>query len=306
MNDHAKLEHKMKFLNMHIDKKWRLPSGDYVEDILYEHAKDLQYEDQLHSFILDTSNDAIMDLFKNVDDHDHIITYNSSPEPELSDELINYLMRYRKFQPNEMRELVNSGINISPYDSKKHFNFHYIHQVFSQLLPRYELRPNDFTRGHLEGWFTSNIWSVIVDACFIDLETIEFIRGEGCSGASRQRKNRDRKNSKVNKIMGRKCDGIARDLGSPEEFAVSEEGRTWTGEDGTKYLSDGSLKMPKVMRDMLFQKIKKDGVSFVKKNQIEIVGFLHSGKYFWYNVYLFIYKHTDQCYYIKLNTYKCL
>ena len=118
MNDHAKLEHKMKFLDMHIDKKWKLPSGDYVEDILYEHAKDLQHEDQLHSFIIDTSNNAIMDLFKDVD-HDHIITYNTSPEPELSDELINYLMRYRKFQPNEMRELINSGINISPYDSKK-------------------------------------------------------------------------------------------------------------------------------------------------------------------------------------------
>ncbi|CAI2194859.1 4547_t:CDS:2, partial [Funneliformis geosporum] len=241
MNDHAKLEYKMKFLNMHIDKKWKLPSGDYVEDILYEHAKDLQYEDQLHSFIIDTSNDAIMDLFKDVD-HDHIITYNTSPEPELSDELINYLMRYRKFQPNEMRELVNSGINISPYDSKKHFNFHYIHQVFSQLLPR-QLN-------------LSEAKAVLVHQ---DSE-----------------KNRERKNPKVRKIMGRKCDGIVRDLGSPEEFAVSEEGRTWTGEDGTKYLSDGSLKMPKIMRDMLFQKIKKHGVSFVKKNQIEIVGLLHS------------------------------
>ncbi|CAB4439969.1 unnamed protein product [Rhizophagus irregularis] len=79
--------------------------------------------------------------------------------------------------------------------------------------------------------------------------------------------------------MGRKCDGIARDLGSPEEFAVSEEGHTWTGENGTKYLSDGSLKIPKIIRDMLFQKIKKYGVSFVKKNQIKIVGFLHSAQY---------------------------
>ena len=80
--------------------------------------------------------------------------------------------------------------------------------------------------------------------------------------------------------MGRKCDGIAWDLGLPEEFAVSEEGHTWTGEDGTKYLSDGSLKMPKVIRDMLFQKVKKHGVGFVKTNQIEIVGFLHSGNIF--------------------------
>ncbi|CAG8622796.1 14773_t:CDS:2 [Funneliformis caledonium] len=75
--------------------------SDYVEDILYKYAKDFQYEVQLHSFIIDTSNDAIMDLFKDVD-HDYIITYNTSSEPELSDKLINYLMRYYKFQPNEM------------------------------------------------------------------------------------------------------------------------------------------------------------------------------------------------------------
>ncbi|CAB4408188.1 unnamed protein product [Rhizophagus irregularis] len=79
--------------------------------------------------------------------------------------------------------------------------------------------------------------------------------------------------------MGCKCDGIARDLRSPEEFAISEEGYTWTEENGTKYLSDGSLKIPKIIRDMLFQKIKKYGVSFVKKNQIKIVGFLHSAQY---------------------------
>ncbi|GES78735.1 C2H2-type zinc finger transcription factor [Rhizophagus clarus] len=278
MNDDAKLEYKTRFLNMNSDNKWKLPSNNYVEDILYQYAKDLPYENQLHSFIIDTCNETIMDLFDDVD-QEHIITYNSSPEIEMSDELVHFLMRYRKFQPNEMREVVNSGINISPYDPKQHFNFHYIHQVFSQLLPRYELRPNDFTRSHLEGWFASNIWSAIVDACFIDLETIEFVRGEGCSSASRQRKNRERKCSKTKKIMGRKCDGIARDLGSPEEFAVSEEGSTWTGEDGTKYLSDGSLKMPKLMRDMLLQKIKNHGVNFVKNNQIEIVGFLHSAQY---------------------------
>ncbi|RUP42709.1 hypothetical protein BC936DRAFT_138196 [Jimgerdemannia flammicorona] len=155
-----------------------------------------------------------------------------------------------------MRELFNAGIRISLYDPKIDFNYHYIHQVFSQLwviiikcshnrdLPRYELRSDDFTMSHLEGWFTSNIWSVIVDACLIDLETVEFVRSE------------------VKLLLGRKCDGIARELGSPEEFAISE-GRCWTGEDGTKYLSD-ALKMPKVMRDMLHQRIRRHSVSFYR------------------------------------------
>ena len=62
-------------------------------------------------------------------------------------------------------------------------------QVFSQVFSTYELRPKDFTISHLEEWFTSNIWSVIIDACFIDLKTIEFIRGKGNSCALRLRKN---------------------------------------------------------------------------------------------------------------------
>ena len=71
----------------------------------------------MHSFIIDTCNETIMELFDNID-QEHIITYNSFPKIEISDELVNFLMRYCKFQPKEMREVVNSGINISPYDPK--------------------------------------------------------------------------------------------------------------------------------------------------------------------------------------------
>jgi len=70
-----------------------------------------------------------------------------------------------------------------------------------------------------------------------------------------------------------------RELGSPEEFAVSEEGRNWTGENGTKYLADGNLKIPKTMRDMLHQKVRKDGVNVVRSRKTEIVGFLHSAQH---------------------------
>ncbi|RUP46112.1 hypothetical protein BC936DRAFT_147344 [Jimgerdemannia flammicorona] len=170
-------------------------------------------------------------------------------------------------------------------------------------LPRYELRSNDFTTSHLEGWFTSNIWSIVIDACFVDLEIVEFIgkqcylylalifassscyiinlafRGEGCSRASGERKNCGRSNSKVKMLLGRKCDGIVQELRSPEEYAISEEGRHWTGKDGTKYLADGCLKLPKVMRDVLHQKLRKHGIDFVRSRQMEIVGFLHSAQH---------------------------
>lgn len=98
-------------------------------------------------------------------------------------------------------------------------------------------------------------------------------RGEGCSRASGERKNSGRNNSKVKMLLGRKCDGIVRELGSPEEYAISDNGLE-------KYLADGSLKLPKVMQDVLHQKLRKHGIRLVRSCQMEIVGFLHSGRCF--------------------------
>ncbi|KAG9307537.1 hypothetical protein G9A89_000016 [Geosiphon pyriformis] len=277
MDKGAKLEFKKKYMEMRQDTKWKLPSGKYIEDVLYEYAKNLAHESSVHSFIIDTSDATVMNLFS-TQDKEHIMSFRVLPDPEIEDELMDYLIKYRKFETQEMRKIVNAGISISPYDPKKHFNHHYIHQVFSQLLPRYELRSSDFTTSHLEGWFTSNIWSIVIDACFVGLEIIEFIRGEGCSRASGERKNFGRNNSNVKKLLGRKCDGIVRELGSSEEYGISEEGRDWTGKDGTKYLADESLKLPKVMLDMLHQKLRKHGINFVRSRQMEIVGFLHSAQ----------------------------
>ncbi|RUP06167.1 hypothetical protein BC936DRAFT_140443, partial [Jimgerdemannia flammicorona] len=261
-------------MRMRNDRKWKLPSGKYIEDVLYEYAKKLPYESPVHSFIIDTSNATVMDLF-NDEDREQIMTHNILPEPQLQDELIDHIIRYRKSRPEELREVVHAGFNISPYDTREHFDYYYVHQVFSQLLMRYELRSEDFTSCHLEGWFQTNIWSIIIDTCFIDLKTIEFVRGEGCSLASGQRKNDGRENADIKKLCGHKCDGIAREMGSFEEYAVSEEGRFWTGKDDTKCLADG-LKLFKLMRDMLHQKIRKYGLDLVRSRQLEIVGFLHS------------------------------
>ncbi|GBC02996.1 hypothetical protein RclHR1_04920005 [Rhizophagus clarus] len=64
---------------------------------------------------------------------------------------------------------------------------------------------------------------VIVTACFIDLERLNLSGVKAVLLLQDREKPCKRKCSKAEKIMGRKCDGIARDLGSPEEFAVSEE-----------------------------------------------------------------------------------
>ncbi|CAI2199251.1 5926_t:CDS:2, partial [Funneliformis geosporum] len=153
--------------------------------------------------------------------------------------------------PQGLRKLINAGINLPSYDSQRDFDYHYIHEVFSHL-------PNDYTNSHLEGWFKTNIWSVIVDCCLLDV---------------------GRKSSEVRKFLGRKYDGILRELGTLNEFAISEEGRLWDGVDRTKYLSDRLRKLPKMMRDTLGKKVKKLKLSSVISHQLEIVGFLQSGQY---------------------------
>ncbi|CAG8591694.1 15310_t:CDS:2, partial [Racocetra persica] len=235
--------------------------------ISFEYTLNLEYE----SFIIDTSDKMVMNLFSDLDKH-HINTYNIPPEPQVDDSLLDFLLRYRQKTPQDLRKLINTGIDLPSYDPQRDYDYHYIHEVFSHLS-------NDFVNPHLEGWFKTNIWSIIVDYCLLDVVNSEFIRGEGCSRASGQRKNNGRKSSEVRKLLGRKCDGILRELGTPEEFAISEEGKLWDGEDGTKCLNDGLKKLPKTMRDVLVQKVKKFKLSFVISHQLEIVGFLHSGQY---------------------------
>ncbi|CAJ0863778.1 15848_t:CDS:10, partial [Entrophospora sp. SA101] len=218
-----------KYNQMKRQSKWQLPSNKYAEDIIFEYAKNLSYESPTHSFIIDTENKNIKELFED-EDWCYITSHNLSSNPQIDDDLMNHIFKYRKVETHQMREVINSGLNIVSYDARKHYNHHYVHQVFSNLLPRYELRQKDFTSSHIEGWYLTNIWSVIIDLCLVDIEELEFIRGEGCSRASSERENRGRDNTNIRMQFGRRCDGIGRVLGSIDEFALSEEGKNWEGE----------------------------------------------------------------------------
>ncbi len=101
------------YFSMRNDMKWKLPSGSYVEDIIFNYTKDFPYEwlvlslkvsivirydlifsiSPSHSFILDTENENIMNLFDK-SDQEYIKTYNVVADPELKDDLIEYLLTY--------------------------------------------------------------------------------------------------------------------------------------------------------------------------------------------------------------------
>ncbi|CAG8436676.1 10734_t:CDS:2, partial [Funneliformis mosseae] len=196
-----------------------------------------------HSFILDIKNETIMKLFDKKD-QEYIKTYNIMNNPELEDRLMEYLITFNETDISKMRDKINAGIDITPYDPKNHFDYQYVYQVFANLLPRYELRSGDFTQTHLEGWLNSNIWNIIIDSYLIDLYTVEFIR----------------ESAEIRSKISRKCDEILRELASIKEYAVNEEGKLFTG---------------KVERNTYQMKVNKLGMDFVKSQHLEIVGFLH-------------------------------
>ncbi|CAI2189332.1 9979_t:CDS:10 [Funneliformis geosporum] len=220
--DEIKAEYSAKYHKLRPENKWKLPSGKFVEDILYEYTINLDHE----SFIFDTSDEIIMNLFSELDQQ-HIGECNIPSEPQVDDTLLDFLLLYRLNNPQDLRRVINIDIDLSSYNPWRNYDYYYVHEVFSHLAM----------------------------------------------------KNKGRKDSKVQKLVGRKCDGILRKLETPEEFAISEEGKLWDREDGTKFLADGFKKFPKTMRDTLVQKVKKFNLSFVISHQLEVVGFLHSGQY---------------------------
>lgn len=52
---------------MNNDFKWRIPSGEFLEDILYECFKDEQVESAVHSWIVDTCDPRVESCFSSDD-----------------------------------------------------------------------------------------------------------------------------------------------------------------------------------------------------------------------------------------------
>jgi len=78
-----------------------------------------------------------------------------------------------------------------------------------------------------------------------------------------------------NKKIGRKGDGIFRLKGDRLEFGAIEAGRKWENKNGKKYIND-SLKLSKMLRDMLVMFITACNDSEQIARQLQVLGILHS------------------------------
>ncbi|CAB4436500.1 unnamed protein product [Rhizophagus irregularis] len=230
-----KAEYSERYHKIRPENKWKLPSGKFAEDILYEYTLNLEYESYLHSFIIDTSDETIMNLFNDLDRH-HINTYNILPEPQVDDKLLDFLLRYREKTPQGLRKLINAGIDLPSYDSQRDFDYHYIHEVFSHL-------------GLVQDKYLER------NSRLLSFRCSEFRIHTVALALQGNEKIREEKVRKLERFLAMEYYGK---LGTPDEFAISEESRLWDGEDGTKYLSDGLRKLPKTMRGQYLQQLVMD------------------------------------------------
>ncbi|CAG8629399.1 11710_t:CDS:2, partial [Dentiscutata heterogama] len=109
--------------------------------------------------------------------------------------------------------------------------------------------------------------------------SIDLIRGEGSSMASSDRKNDDTDCEEDRKKIGRKGDGVFRLNGDRLEFGAIEAGKKWEGKNGKKYITD-SLKLSKMLRDMLVQLAKECNNDEQIVRKLQTVGMLHSANRF--------------------------
>ncbi|CAB5359622.1 unnamed protein product [Rhizophagus irregularis] len=202
-----------RFQSMKSYKKWKLSTGTYVEDVLYNLGKKCRYHNLVHSFIIDLGDKFVQSGFT-------------------SDEI------------NEICE-TKSITTVSDW---------------VRLL---EMEPNPLTSTQ-------------------DLPENLYLKGEKAGLATKDRKNRGRTLSNIGpmqrKSIGKKGDGYVRSFGSRSiDWAASEAGSKWEGEQGTKTIKECSLSLPKVLKDIFISLARKVDFDEDKMRKINIPGFIHAG-----------------------------
>ncbi|CAG8702415.1 9040_t:CDS:2 [Funneliformis caledonium] len=214
-----KLEKKLidnfisRFKAINADNKWKLPSGRFVEDVLYDWTVTHHSETLAHSFILDTDCQEVMDLFS-PEEKETILNTNkkSFPAKNVSD----------------LRQIVMEPYleNMETYNPKLHYDLEWIHLVFNKFVNEWEQGVNALADDNLEAWIVSHIWTFIVDMALKDIEETKIGKSEG----------------------GSKIDILLKLRNSSREILAGEVARTGDIHD-RKYLGD-RMKLLKLMKDM--------------------------------------------------------
>ncbi|CAB4488879.1 unnamed protein product [Rhizophagus irregularis] len=231
-----------RFQSMKSYKKWKLSTGTYVEDVLYNLGKKCRYHNLVHSFIIDPGDKFVQSGFTSDEITEIRETKSMYELPKIDDDLLEYIDSFAKDSTKDIRKALYSSHPRLCENYNPHVDFPYEHvrTTVSDWVRLLEMEPNPLTSTQdlPESWFRINVWRTI-DIAFSDVPFLFFVGGEKAGLATKDRKNRGRTLSNIGpmqrKSIGKKGDGYVRSFGSRSiDWAASEAGSKWEGEQGTK------------------------------------------------------------------------
>ncbi|KAI8072018.1 hypothetical protein BDF21DRAFT_439730 [Thamnidium elegans] len=274
---------KSMFTGLDAQKKWYLSTGKCVDNELYIFGLQCQSDHPSRSLILDPydKNYMLYNVFTR-DELKEIIDYKKKTTPSPSDELIAFLNRFNLDSTEKIRAALGKNNQFKAnFDSQKDADEDWIVHTIYSLLREFEY--GNMERSHREAWYQSHIWSMI-ESCFDKLKGVEAANGESASLGSKRRMNKNRHISAITSAprlkCGYKCDLVFRQYDSGHsislEFGESEAKPTIEEDFGSKFLQEGFLKLPYILKDMLdvlLEKVEYDD----RSSLLRTVGFIHSG-----------------------------
>ncbi|KAG1140609.1 hypothetical protein G6F37_012184 [Rhizopus arrhizus] len=237
--------------------KWKLCSGRTVEDVLYDYGLELEREHAVHSFILDTSDQEMKKLFTG-QEWDEITRETELETTTLPESILNLIQEMNKTNIKEVKRVLlkYAEIRYSDYPTSDEFHIDKICYAIESF----------------------NVWVPTIDKFFGNLDGINCIRDNKPSFSSGKRK-RELQERIGRKRIGYKPDMIiqaVREGNRPLEFGACEAASFYDGPTGKKYKYESRLKLPKTLKDMLFNLcLHVDWDTKITK-EIEVIGYVQS------------------------------
>lgn len=247
------------FAKLDKSKMWRLSTGTVVEQQMQMFALECNYEHPVHSMVLDISDKSWLKYFTPAEIQE-IKNYEKKVLVDLPSVMEDYIKKLRECQNvATLKSMLKEELSDPGCEWIRSSVLQYIHLFKCGYLP---------LSAHTEGDILRRIW-FFVDTAF-DYSKIDCRGGEKASKSSSAGRNAQRviagEGKMESKRMGRKVDLLF--LRQRLEYGCAECGRY---ENQTKELYDGSFKMLKVLKDMIYNLYKSAPTSL---HGFTLIGFL--------------------------------
>ncbi|KAI9483009.1 MAG: hypothetical protein EXX96DRAFT_461817, partial [Benjaminiella poitrasii] len=219
--------------NLLAEDKWVLRGGKVVEDSLDEFSKKCLIDHPACSMIIYTEDDTYLN--NNVFTKEELREITEETPLSFTTPIPGPLADYmNKFDQNNIANLRAMLIETlaweKEYNIQRYHDFDWVKLTVFLYVRLYE--SGELLKEQLETWYDRKIWCLI-DSAFDDIPSLQIIRGESESMASKLRKNNKRTIGSVAPILrmknGRKCDFDVRETKAlheeASEFGVGESGR---------------------------------------------------------------------------------